>query len=48
MQRRFAETPIEPSTPRRPHPFMHAGALVLVVTLASMALLLLLARPALS
>jgi hypothetical protein len=49
LQRRFAESPVEPSAPSRSHPVMHAAALVLVVALASAALLLLLlARPALS
>jgi hypothetical protein len=47
-QRRFAETPHEPTAPRRQHPFMHATALVLVISLASAALLLLLASPALT
>jgi hypothetical protein len=49
LQRRFAEAPPQPSAPqRRPHPLMHATALVLVISLASAALLLLLAAPALS
>lgn len=49
LQRRFAETPVEPSEQRRQHPVLHATALALVVSLASVALLLLLfARPALS
>jgi hypothetical protein len=49
MQRRFAETPVEPSEQRRQHPVLHGAALALVVSLASVALLLLLlARPALS
>lgn len=46
-QRRFAETAVEPSAPRRAHPVLHATALVLVIALASAGLLLLLARPAL-
>jgi hypothetical protein len=49
LQRRFAETPVETSEPRRQHPALHASLMILTVTLASAALLLLLlARPALS
>jgi hypothetical protein len=49
LQRRFAETPLDASEPRRSHPVMHGMVLALMVSVASAALLLLLlARPALS
>ena len=46
LQRLFAATPVPPAPYQRRHPALHAGVLLVMVTVASALLLLLLAHPA--